>query len=224
VTTFCSAGSRDQQKDRRTHFDGKSRDFTRFPTVVPPCYKCHEGGTTLRRPTAFLFTLLAFATSARPQNKSDSVTVFVTGLDDADAAPVVRSLVKKLNDSKPFEAVTKKEDPSKVVVMITCMSRQQTDPFACMYVSHYHGAIFNTFLGGGIFLNPSPEAVASKFFASIAQDVVERYNNAFKDNYRHTLESCLFLTDSKCNVHDQLQKELGEKPLTLGRYVLKTNQ
>jgi len=51
-----------------------------------------------------LIALLAFAVTANPQGKSDKFAVFVTGLDDA--APVAQSLIKKLNESKPFEAVS----------------------------------------------------------------------------------------------------------------------
>ena len=54
--------------------------------------------------------------------------------------------MKMLNQYKPFEAVTK-QDPSKVVVLISCMSRKKTEPFVCMYVSHYNGAAFKTFFG-----------------------------------------------------------------------------
>jgi hypothetical protein len=176
----------------------------------------------MRKPTAsVLFAFLALAVSASSQGKSDKFAVFVTGL--GDAAPVAQSLIKKLNESKPFEAVTQK-DPSKVVVVISCMSRKQTDPFACMYVSHYNGATFKTFLGGGLFFSTSADAVASNFLASIAQDIVERFDNTHTDNLRQALESCLLMTDSKCNVPDPLQKEFGAKQLTLGQYLLKKNQ
>jgi zinc transporter ZupT len=168
-----------------------------------------------------LLAFLAFAVSASPQEKSDKFAVFVTGLDDA--APVTQSLIKKLNESRPFEAVTK-EDPSKVAVLISCMSRKQTDPFVCMYVSHYNGATFKTFLGGGLFLSASADAVASNFLGSIAQDIVERFDSTNTDNLRGALESCLLLTDAKCNVPGPLQKEFGAKQLTLGQYLLKKHQ
>lgn len=145
----------------------------------------------------------------------------MTGLDDA--APVTQSLIKKLNESKPFEAVTK-GDPSKVVVLISCMARKQTDPFVCMYVSQYNGAAFKTFLGGGLFFSASADAVASNFLGSIAQDIVERFDSTNTDNLRQALESCLLMTDSKCNVPDPLQKEVGTKQLTLGQYLLKKHQ
>jgi hypothetical protein len=176
--------------------------------------------------TAKLLTLglLVAATAAgqkTSQGKSDKFAVFVSGL--GEAAPVAQSLIKKLNESKPFEAVTK-EDPSKVVVLISCMPRKQTDPFACMYVSQYNGATFKTFLGGGLLLSMTADAVASNFLGSIAQDIVERWDNTNTDNLRQGLESCLLLTDSKCNVPDPLQKELGASQLTLGQYLLKKHR
>lgn len=168
-----------------------------------------------------LSAFLALAVSASPQDKSGKFALFVTGLDDA--APVAQSLIKKLNDSRPFEAATKK-DPSKVVVLISCMPRKQADPFVCMYVSQYNGATFKTFLGGGIFFSPSSDAVASNFLASITQDIVERFDNTNRDNLRQALESCLLMTDSKCNVPDPLLKEFGTKQLTLGQFLLKNHQ
>jgi hypothetical protein len=176
----------------------------------------------MRKPTALvLFAFLAFAASANSQDKSDKFAVFVTGLEDA--APVAQSLLKKLNDSKPFEAVTNK-DPSKVAVLISCMSRKQTEPFVCMYVSHYNGATFKTFLGAGLFIATSADAVASNFLASIVQDIVERFNSTDTDNLREALQSCLLMTDSKCNVPDPLQKEFDAKQLTLGQYLLKQHR
>jgi len=158
--------------------------------------------------------------NVRAQGKSEKFPVFITGGDDA--APVVQLLIKKLKDSKPFEPVTK-EDPSKVVVLISCMPRKQTEPFVCMYVSHLNGATFKTFLGGGLFFSMSADDVADNFLGSVAQDIVERWNDTNQDNLRQALQSCLLLTDTKCNVPDSLQKEFGAKQLTLGQYLMKTN-
>jgi hypothetical protein len=175
----------------------------------------------MRKPAAFVFiALLALAVPTSPQQKSEKFAVFVTGLDAA--APVAQSLIRKLKDSKPFVPVAQ-QDPSKVVVLISCMERKQTEPFVCMYVSHYNGATFKTFLGGGLFFSLSAEEVANNFLGSIAEDIVERFDNAGKDNLRQALESCLLMTDSKCNVPDPLQKEFGAKQLTLGQYLLKKN-
>jgi len=168
-----------------------------------------------------LFAFLVFAAPASPQDKSEKFAVFVTGLDDA--APVAQSLIKKLNASKPFEVVGKNDD-SKVVVLVTCMDRKPTEPFACMYVSQLNGATFKTFLGGGLFFATTAEAVATNFLGSIAEDIVERFDDNSKNNLRQALEACLLMTDSKCNVPDPLQKEFDAKQLTLGQYLLKKRQ
>jgi hypothetical protein len=169
-----------------------------------------------------LLVLLTVAVSATAQEKSDKFAVFVTGL--GDAAPVAQSLIKKLNASKPFEAVTA-NDTSKVVVLISCMSRSKAaDPFGCMYVAQYNGATFKTFLGGGLYFAMNADDVASNFLSSLAQDIVERYDATNLENLREGLQSCLLMTESKCNVPDPLQKEFNAKELTLGQYLLKKNQ
>ena len=171
-------------------------DEGRFPkrTIV----RWHD----MTRAIVFL-ALLAFAGVAEAQEKVDKFAVFVTGLEDA--APVAQSLIKMLNASKPFEAVTK-NDASKVVVLLSCMPRKQGEPFACMYVSHLNGPTFKTFLGGDLFVAMGADLVASNFLGSIAQDIVERFNDTSKDNLRQALESCLLMTDTKCNVPDPLQQ------------------
>lgn len=174
------------------------------------------------RRALMLCAFLAVTVFATSQEASSKFAVFVTGLNDA--APVAQSLIRKLNASKPFEAVTAK-DPSKVAVLISCMSRSKpTDPFACMYVAQYNGATFKTFLGGGLFVATSADEEADDFLRSIAQDIVERYDTTSKDNLREALQSCLLMADSKCNVPDPLQKEFNAKQLTLGQFLLKENQ
>jgi hypothetical protein len=137
-----------------------------------------------------------------------------------DAFPVAQSLIKQLNASKPFVAVGK-NDESKAVVLVTCMARKPADPFACMYVLHFNGPTFKTFMGGGIYFATGAELVATNFLGAIAQDIVERYADMNLDNLRQGLDSCLLMTDSKCNVPDPLQKEFDAKQLTLGQYLLK---
>ena len=160
-----------------------------------------------------------WAIAVNAQEKPETFAIFVSGVDDA--APVAQALIKKMSVSKPFEVVGPKDD-SKVVVMVSCMDRKQPDlPFICMYVSHYNGGAFKTFLGAAVFGAVTADTVANKFFASIAQDIVDNYNKVDKENLRQGLEACLVLTESKCNVPDPLQKELNAKELTLGQYIMK---
>jgi hypothetical protein len=169
-----------------------------------------------------IFLAVAFlALPANPQDKADKFPIFVTGLEDA--APVAQSLIKKLNASKPFEVVGK-DERAEVVVLVTCYTHKQAEPFLCMYVTHFNGPAFKTFLGGGMWAGASADAVSDKFLSSIAKDIVERFDSTSKDNLREALQACLLMTDSKCNVPDPLQKEFGARQLTLGQYLLKKNQ
>lgn len=168
-----------------------------------------------------LFAFLALALPASPQEKPQKFAIYVTGLEDA--APVAQSLIKRLNASKPFEVVGK-NDTAEVVVLVTCYPHKQSDPFLCMYVSHFNGPAFKTFLGGGMLPIQTADAVSDNFLTSIARDIVERFDSTSKDNLREALQACLLMTDAKCNVPDPLQKEFGATQLTLGQYLLKKRQ
>ncbi len=166
------------------------------------------------------FTFL-FLTPAVPQQQhGDDFLIYVVGMGSAE--PITKALKKKLSVSRPF-AVATKDDVSKAVVLISCMDHEKEGlPYACMYVLSLNGATFKTFMGGGLYLAMTPEDMANNFLKSIAQDIVERFESTNKENLRDSLKSCLFLTDTKCNVPTPLQQEFGEKQLTLGQYMMKS--
>lgn len=162
-----------------------------------------------------------FAQTKNQKQPNEKFAIFVVG--GADASAVIKALVQKLNDSKPFVSVSK-DDMSKAVVLIDCMHRDKIEqPFICMYVTHYNGAAFKTLLGAGEYISQSADVMADNFLAAVASDIVERWDQTNKQNLKESLEACLFLTDSKCNVPTPLQDELGEKQLTLGQYMFKKN-
>jgi hypothetical protein len=166
------------------------------------------------------FAFLIVAPVVPQQQHSDDFLVYVVGMDAA--APIVKALKKKMSASRPF-AVATKDDVSKAVVLISCMDHDKEGlPYACMYVLSLNGAAFKTFMGGGLYLAMTPEDMANNFLKSIAQDIVERFESTNKENLRDSLKSCLFLTDTKCNVPTPLQEEIGEKQLTLGQYMMKS--
>jgi hypothetical protein len=168
----------------------------------------------------FISFAFVFVAPAIPQQQDDDFSIYVVGLETA--APIAKALKKKLAVSKPFIVATK-DDVSKVVVLISCMDHDKDNlPYACMYVLSLNGAAFKTFMGGGMYLAMTPDAMADNFVRSIAQDIVERFDNTNKDNLRDALKSCLFLTDSKCNVPQPLQAEFGEKQLTLGQFMMQS--
>jgi hypothetical protein len=166
---------------------------------------------------AFLFLVLAVPSIS--SENSDKVKIFVVGLDDA--RPIAEALIEKLRASKPFEPVTQ-GDASQVKVLISCMHRDKVDmPFICMYVANFNGAVISSWFGGGLWFSSSADAVAENFLGAIAADIVERYNDTAKTNESNMLESCLLLTDSKCNVPERLQDEMGAKQMTMGQYLMK---
>jgi hypothetical protein len=171
---------------------------------------------------AALVATPTFAQGKGDKPPTEKFALFVFGGDDASV--VTKVLVQKVNDSKPFIAVSK-DDASKATVLVDCMHRDKPEqPFVCMYVSHYNGAAFKTMLGAGEYVSQTADDMANNLLAAIAADIVERWDETDKTNLREALEACLFLTDSKCNVPTPLQAGLGEKQLTLGQYMFKKNR
>jgi hypothetical protein len=109
--------------------------------------------------------------------------------------------------------------------MVKCMHRETpTQPLVCMYMAHLNGAASKTLLGGGQYVSQTADIMSDNFLAAIASDIDERWDETNKRNLRETLESCLLLTDSKCNVPDPLEAEMGAKQLTFGQYIVKKSQ
>lgn len=179
-------------------------------------------------PSTFAFLLAglalsnpAFAQAKNEKQPSEKFAIFI--VSGSDSSAVTTALVQKLNDSKPFTVVSK-DDASKATVIVDCMHRDKAEqPFICMYVSHYNGAAFKTLLGAGEYISQTADNMADNLLAAIASDIVERWDETDKRNMTESLEACLFLTDSKCNVPTPLQAQLGEKQLTLGQYLFKKN-
>lgn len=172
----------------------------------------------MKHALALLAVLAVLATAGQAQEKYEKVGIFVSG--SGFAAPVAESLKRLIDASKPFQSVGQK-DPSKVVVLVSCMDRKESEPFICMYIAQYNGGSFKMLLGAANGVSQNAEELATRFLGAIAGDVSERYNDTDKDYLRAGLESCLVLTDTKCNVPDPLQKEFDAKQLTLGQYLLK---
>ena len=99
--------------------------------------------------------------------------------------------------------------------------KKKADPFVCFYTSHYAGGTSKTFMGGGIYAAATSDEVADNFLISIAQDVVERWNEIVRSNAIEGLESCLFLTQSSCKVPETLVPELKTKVINLSQYLQK---
>jgi hypothetical protein len=61
--------------------------------------------------------------------------------------------------------------------------------------------------------------VADNFLASVAQDIVERWNGMVRANAVENLEACLMLTQSSCKVPDSLVPELKSKIINMSQYL-----
>lgn len=76
-------------------------------------------------------------------------------------------------------------------------------------------------MGGGIYGAATSGEVADNFLASVAQDIVERWNSMVRANAIEHLEACLMLTQSSCKVPDPLEPELKTKIINLSQYLQK---
>lgn len=166
-----------------------------------------------------LVALLFVATSVCGQVKVSTIT------DETDPASkaVMADLRSKIsNHPKQFTLVGNTAQDSGLVIQADCVPRtKNTDTFACFYTTHYAGATSKTFMGGGIYAAATSDDVANNFLSSIAQDIVERWNNTIRANGIENLEACLFLTQSSCKVPDFLVTELKTKVINLSQYLQK---
>jgi hypothetical protein len=164
--------------------------------------------------------VLAGTFQARSEDRSDKFAIFLAG---NSAQPVVKSLSKLLNDSRSFKVVDS-TDSAKVTVLLSCLDRQDKEPLVCMYIAQYVGASFSTMLGAGMHVATDADDVAMKFLKCIAADIAERWNETDKTNLRQSLEACLFLSESDCDVPKPLQKSLGSEKISLRQYLFQKKQ
>jgi uncharacterized protein YycO len=164
-----------------------------------------------------VLALLFISASAWGQIKVSTVTDENTSSSKA----VMTDLRSKIaSHPKQFTLVTNKDSDPGLLVTADCMpQKQKSDSFVCFYTSHYAGGTSKTFMGGGIYVAATADEVADDFLASIAQDVVERWNEMVRSNTIESLEACLFLTQSSCKVPGQLEPELKTKIINLSQYL-----
>ncbi len=167
---------------------------------------------------AVYFTILT-STLALGQIEVSTITDENTGSSKA----VMTALRSKIGSRpKLFTLVTNKNSDPGLLIMADCLPQEKkTDAFVCFYTSHYAGSTSKTFMGGGIYEAATSDEVADNFLASIAQDVVERWNEMVRTNAIESLESCLFLTQSNCKVPHSLESELKLKIINLSQYLQK---
>lgn len=147
----------------------------------------------------------------------------ITDNTNQSSADMMSALRKKIS-SHPnlFVMVSNSDDSPGLVLIADCIPRDTpNDAYVCSYTSHYSGGVVKTFFGGGVYTGKSADEAADKLLASMAQDLVERWNSTMRSNAIEMLESCLFLTQSSCAVPETLTPELHSKVLNLSQYLQK---
>jgi len=147
----------------------------------------------------FVFAaVLLFVATASAQTVPVKIRV-VYDTTDASSAAVVPLLTQKIAGQSKF-FVLAKEDEKNMSVIADCYRETSNDPYSCFYTASKLHATTQSFLGGAIVVKKTAEEAATALFASIIQDVVERWNSTERRMLIGELEVCLALTESGCAV------------------------
>jgi hypothetical protein len=166
-----------------------------------------------------LLALVLLSSSASMWGQIKTATI--TDTTNPSSKALMTALRSKIaSHPKQFTLVESKDSELSLIVTADCVPlKQKTDPFTCFYTSTYAGGTTKTFMGGGIYEAATADIVADDFLASIAQDVVERWNDMIRANAAENLEACLMLTQSSCKVPDPLVPELKTKIINMSQYL-----
>jgi hypothetical protein len=128
--------------------------------------------------------------------------------------------IKLASHPKQFALVDTHDPNLRLLITADCIPQtKKTDAFACFYTSTYAGGSTKTFMGGGIYAGGTADEVGNNLLASIAQDIVERWDGMVRANAIENLEACMMLTQSSCKVPDPLVPELKLKIVNLSQYL-----
>ena len=144
-------------------------------------------------------------------SKDQPIKVFtVTDGTNQSSAEMMNSFRTKVGSHRNvFALVSNLDDSPGLLLIADCINRDTPkDAYVCSYTSHYVRAPIKIFLGSGVYTGKSADESADKLLASMAQDVVERWNSTIRSNAIEMLESCLFLTQSSCAVPEMLVGDL----------------
>ena len=147
----------------------------------------------------------------------------ITDENDPASKAVMTDLRSRLKDHpKQFTLVSTQDAQLSLLVQADCIPRKaKNDDFTCFYTSVYAAGTTKTFMGGGIYGASTSGEVAENFSASLAQDIVERWNSMVRANAIEHLEACLTLAQSSCKVPDSLVPELKTNVINLSQYFQK---
>jgi hypothetical protein len=141
----------------------------------------------------------------------------VYDVTDASSSAITPILSRKIAAQPKFFAVVK-DGETNMSVIADCYRETPTDPFSCFYTASKRHGVTESFLGGAIVVKRTAEEAATALFASIVQDVAERWNSTDRRMLIGELEACLALTESSCAVPKPLVTELKAKSINLSQY------
>jgi hypothetical protein len=169
----------------------------------------------------FVFvTFLFVAASASAQTGKPLTVKVVYDTTDASSSAVGALLIQKIAAQPKFFAVVS-GDAKDMSVIANCYRATADDPNSCFYVASKFLGSSEALLGGAVVVQKSAEEAATAIFASLLQDVAERWNSTNRRMLIAELETCLALTESSCAVPDPLQAELKTKSINLSQYMRK---
>ncbi len=160
--------------------------------------------------------VLLFASIASAQTTPIKVRV-VFDATDASSSAVTPLLVQKIAAQPRFFAMVK-DGETNMSVIADCYRETATDPYSCFYTASKRHGVTESFLGGAVVVKKTAEEAATALFASIVQDVAERWNSTDRRMLIGELEACLALTESGCAVPEPLVAELKAKSINLSKY------
>jgi hypothetical protein len=165
-----------------------------------------------------VFVLLAVCTSAQGGKALKVRIVYDTG--DPSSAAVGPLLIQKIAGQPKFFTIATGDDKD-LAIIADCYRETASDPYSCHYVATKWLASNQAFLGGAVVVKRSAEEAATLIFASLLQDVAERWNSTDRRMLIGELETCLALTESSCAVPESLVPELKTKSINLSQYMRK---
>jgi len=164
--------------------------------------------------------VLFLAASASAQTGKPLTIKVVYDTTDASSSAVAPPLIQKIAAQPKFFTVVN-GDAKDISVIADCYRPTPNDSYSCYYVATKWLASNQSLLGGAVVVQKSAEEAATAIFASLLQDVAERWNNTDRQMLIAELETCLALTESSCAVPDPLQAELKTKSINLSQYMRK---
>jgi len=169
----------------------------------------------------YVFVAFLFLVAGAPAQTAKPLTVKVVyDTSDPSSSAVGPLLIQKIAaQPKFFTAVN--GDSKDMSVIANCYRATAADPYSCFYVASKFLGTNEALLGGAVVVQKSAEEAATAIFASLLQDVAERWNSTDRRMLIAELETCLALTESSCAVPDPLQAELKSKSINLSQYMRK---